>query len=95
MLEGWWYDSDGYCGYFETLVYMVVDGGGEGAKFLTRLIFKILDGFREVLLCDERVHIGGIAHGFTLSQTLLLWEHGQGGLLFCRGVCLQYFHNME
>lgn len=58
--------GDDYHGYFETLVHVIVDGGGEGAKFLIQLIFKILDGFSEVLICDERVHVGGIAHGLCL-----------------------------
>ena len=71
---------DGYRGYFETPVHMVVDDSSEGAKFLIQL-----GGFSQVLLYDERVNVGGIAHGMYLVPSTSLKVHGQGKLLVLLG----------
>lgn len=88
--------GDGCPRYFEALVCMVVDGGGEGAKFLIQLVFKFLDGLSEVFLHDERVGVSGVTHGsYFVCEHFFLYVHGRGGLPFCWGMCLYYFLGEE
>lgn len=59
-------------GYFEVLVQMVVDGGGEGAKFFIQIVFKLLDGLSKVILRDERVGVVAVLMVLTVRATLSL-----------------------
>jgi hypothetical protein len=49
---------------------------------------EILDGFCEVLLCDARVCVGGVAHGLCLVLNTALVGALARQIVICWGVCL-------
>lgn len=64
--------------------------GGEGVEFLIQLIFKLIDGFGEVLLHDEWIGINNIAHCLYFIHESFSYGcvHKADGCL-CQGLCFQ------